>query len=215
MGYLHGLCCHGTQFNRSVNRLGMFKPWLVRGTCFAGIPEDSRCSWLSRHWLGSILAHAFHWPSMKWLAYHTHLKRRRVWAWLGWLLVLESRSTCRTIWPSALLLPMPWNWTGALAVGSRRLPDVSHISGLSPGLRLVQPRTPTYRFFLFCCPVFTWRRKQNPVSETSKVYNFIIQTIDSVQKYNLTYYELSWLTSATRWTKQKKASVLVYSIRVK
>ena len=36
MHYLHGRCCHGTEFNRSVNRLGMFEPCLVRGTCFTG-----------------------------------------------------------------------------------------------------------------------------------------------------------------------------------
>lgn len=36
MHYLHGRCCHGTEFNRSVNRLGMFNSCSVCGTCFAG-----------------------------------------------------------------------------------------------------------------------------------------------------------------------------------
>lgn len=73
MRYLHGLCIHGTEFNRSVNRLGMFKPCLVFRTCFSGrLNGQPMFMAVQANNMGHIWPTPFTDPVLKTLAYHYH-----------------------------------------------------------------------------------------------------------------------------------------------
>lgn len=73
MRYLHGLCCHGTELNRSLNRLGMFKPWLVCKTCFSDrLTGQPMFMAVQANDMGHIWPTPFTDLVSKTLAYHYH-----------------------------------------------------------------------------------------------------------------------------------------------